>query len=58
MKEEKPTSVQLSQAERFTEAARLLGTDKDEAAFKAKLTAIARQKVKDAASTKRKEDQK
>ena len=36
-----------SQRERFTEAARHLGADEDEAAFKAKLTQIARQKPKD-----------
>ncbi len=36
-----------TQAERFVEAARELGADEDEATFKAKLAAIARQKVKD-----------
>ena len=33
-----------TQRDRFIEAARQLGTDEDEAAFKAKLAAIARQK--------------
>jgi hypothetical protein len=36
-----------SQAERFREAARSLGADEDEAAFKTKLAVIARQKPKD-----------
>lgn len=35
-----------SQRDRFTEAARQLGADEDEAAFKAKLALIARQKPK------------
>jgi len=35
-----------SQRDRFTEAARQLGADEDEAAFKAKLAQIARQKPK------------
>lgn len=35
------------QRTRFIEAARELGADEDEATFKAKLAAIARQKVKD-----------
>jgi hypothetical protein len=35
------------QRERFIEAARELGADDDEATFKAKLAAIARQKPKD-----------
>ncbi len=40
--------VKSKQADRFVEAARQLGADEDEAAFKAKLAQIARQKVKDA----------
>lgn len=36
------------QRARFIEAAKKLGADDDEAAFKAKLAVIARQKVKDA----------
>lgn len=36
-----------TQRERFIEAARELGADDDEAAFKEKLAVIARQKVKD-----------
>ncbi len=40
--EEKPT-----QRDRFIKAARHLGVDEDEAAFKAKLAVIARQKPKD-----------
>ncbi len=35
------------QADRFIETARALGADEDEAAFKAKLGVIARQKPKD-----------
>ncbi len=35
------------QRDRFAEAARSLGSDEDEAAFKAKLGVIARQKPKD-----------
>ncbi len=35
-----------SQRDRFVETARKLGTDEDEAAFKAKLAVIARQKPK------------
>jgi hypothetical protein len=37
-----------SQAERFAAAAKALGADEDEAAFRAKLAVIARQKPKDA----------
>ena len=40
-------SKELPQAERFIEAARQLGADEDEAAFKAKLAQIARQKPKE-----------
>ena len=36
-----------TQRDRFTEAARQLGADEDEAAFKAKLAQIARQKPVD-----------
>lgn len=36
-----------AQADRFIEAARALGADEDEAAFKAKLGVIARQKPKE-----------
>ena len=36
-----------SQIERFRETARAIGADEDEAAFKAKLGVIARQKPKD-----------
>jgi len=43
---EKPLS--RPQRERFIEAARSLGADEDEAAFKAKLAQIARHKPKDA----------
>ena len=38
--------AQKSQLERFVETARALGTDEDEATFKAKLAVIARQKPK------------
>ena len=38
----------MPQAQRFTEAARAAGADEDEAAFRAKLGVIARQKPKDA----------
>ena len=38
--------IAQSQHERFVEAARKLGTDEDEAAFKEKLGVIARQKPK------------
>ena len=40
------TDLPAAQRDRFTEAARELGADKDEAAFKAKLAQIARQKPK------------
>lgn len=43
----KPNLNYPSQQERFIEAARRLGADEDEAAFKAKLAVIARQKPKD-----------
>ena len=36
-----------TQAQKFEDAARAIGADEDEAAFKAKLTVIARQKPKD-----------
>lgn len=36
----------VTQRDRFTEVARQLGTDEDEAVFKTKLAQIARQKVK------------
>lgn len=42
----KPNSSCPSQGERFIEAARHLGADENEAAFKPKLALIARQKVK------------
>jgi hypothetical protein len=41
-------SSPIPQAIRFAEVARALGADEDEAAFRAKLAAIARQKPKDA----------
>jgi hypothetical protein len=41
------TGPKKSQRERFIEAARAIGADEDEAAFKAKLAAIARQKPKE-----------
>lgn len=37
---------EVSQHDRFIEAARQLGADEDEAAFKAKLAAVARHKPK------------
>lgn len=40
-----------SQSARFMETARALGCDEDEAAFKAKLAVIARQKPKDEIAT-------
>jgi hypothetical protein len=43
----KPFSKDKTQEERFIEAARALGCDEDEAAFKAKLAVIGRQKPKD-----------
>lgn len=46
-----PRSRKLTQSEqhqRFVETARQLGADEDEAAFKAKLAVIARQKFRDA----------
>lgn len=39
----------VSQAERFKQTARALGADEDEAAFRAKLAVIARQKPRDEA---------
>lgn len=42
-----PDDTQDGQRTRFTEAARQLGADEDEAAFKAKLAQIARQKPKE-----------
>lgn len=42
-----PPEERRDQRERFEEAARALGADEDEAAFRAKLAAIARQKPKD-----------
>ncbi len=41
------TSKQPEQRDRFIQAARQLGADEDEAAFKAKLAQIARQKPKE-----------
>lgn len=41
------TEASGGQRQRFIEAARQLGADEDEAAFKAKLAQIARQKPKD-----------
>ena len=41
------SSSHKSQRARFTETARALGADEDEAAFKEKLAVIARQKPKD-----------
>lgn len=43
----KPPVDDRPQRDRFIEAARELGCDEDEAAFKAKLAVIARQKPKD-----------
>lgn len=43
-----PKNELTSQRDRFIEAARDLGADEDEAAFKAKLAQIARHKPKDA----------
>ncbi len=43
----KKLSILNAQSDRFIEAARQLGADEDEAAFKAKLAQIARQKPKD-----------
>jgi len=42
----KPEANAPSQLARFTEAARAIGVDEDEATFKAKLAVIARQKPK------------
>ena len=47
MKQDQP------QSEKFKEAARALGADEDEAAFKEKLRVIARQKPKDEPKTAR-----
>ncbi len=44
---------QRAQRDRFVETARALGTDEDEAAFKAKLAVIARQKPKPDPETKK-----
>lgn len=41
------TEKDVAQRNRFIETARALGTDEDEAVFKAKLGVIARQKPKD-----------
>lgn len=43
----KVSKIDLSQHDRFIEAARELGADEDEATFKAKLAVIARQKPKE-----------
>lgn len=43
MNDRKPASPDAAQRARFEEAARALGADEDEAAFKAKLEKIARQ---------------
>ena len=43
----KSTETTKPQSERFIEAARELGADEDEAAFKAKLAVIAKQAPKD-----------
>ena len=40
------SDAQLTQRDRFVETARALGCDEDEAAFKAKLAVIARQRPK------------
>ena len=45
-----------SQRDRFIETARALGADEDEAAFKAKLAVIARQKVKSVPASKKDTD--
>ena len=45
----KKASADATQSQRFVEAARALSADEDEAAFKAKLRVIARQKPKDEA---------
>lgn len=50
MSARKTDSNDKSQGTRFLETARALGTDEDEAAFKAKLAVIARQKPKDDAA--------
>ena len=42
----KEIEKQTSQSQRFAETARAIGADEDEAAFKAKLAVIARQKPK------------
>ncbi len=47
-KRENPITNSAMQADRFAEAARALGTDEDEAVFRAKLAAIARHKPEDA----------
>ena len=46
MKSSRANRPPKSQSERFVDAARHLGADEDEAAFKAKLAQVARQKPK------------
>jgi len=52
-----PLPAPQSQRDRFIETARALECDEDEAAFKAKLTVIARQKPKDAKPVRDKDDE-
>ena len=47
-KARQPSSATTTQADRFIETARAIGAYEDEAAFKAKLAVVARQKPKDA----------
>ena len=56
-KKERPASA-TAQRDRFIEAARELGCDEDEAAFKEKLAVIARQKPKDKAGPQTDSEQK
>ena len=51
------SSIKTEQSARFIEAARQVGADEDEAAFKAKLAQIARVKTEDAEPAKKKVNQ-
>ena len=46
MRESKKPPIDKAQIDRFKEAARAIGADEDESAFKVKLAVIARQKPK------------
>ncbi len=47
MTDQRKAAPAVDQAARFAEVARAIGADEDEAAFRAKLTLIARQQPKD-----------